>query len=398
MRISSNWSQQQAVKTMNRRESGIAHTRRQLSTGKRILAPADDPIGATQTLGINRTVSRTEQFQRNISQVRARLNQEAQALSAVTQLLQKIRQGTIQASTASQTNKTRGMIGATISQRAKEIGQIANTRDGTGDYIFAGYRADIKPFETTPDGMAYRGDQGQRLFRVGPDQIMPAGDNGAVVFQRIPNGNGAFAVIPDSGNNGGGVIGASTVSDPGTYQPGTFTITFTSPHEYSVRNAENKVVTTGQHQAGDSIKFNGIQFVLDGDPAAGDQFTVQPSDNQSLFTTLNRLVETLKQPMNDVASQARMHNGINAGIRGLDRALTRVLQVRARVGARLNNLDDQKSLNGAFNVELKEQRADIQDTDFAAASSRLLMQKAVLQAAQKAFVKVQNLSLFNLLR
>ncbi len=85
-------------------------------------------------------------------------------------------------------------------------------------------------------------------------------------------------------------------------------------------------------------------------------------------------------------------------ITDLDTALTSVAGARASVGARLNTLDAVKSLNESFGLDTQKNLSAVQDLDYAEAVSRLNLQLTGLQAAQAAFVRIQNLSLFNLLR
>ena len=81
----------------------------------------------------------------------------------------------------------------------------------------------------------------------------------------------------------------------------------------------------------------------------------------------------------------------------IDTALGRILDVRSQIGARLNVLDSQDETNQDFILSLEQTKSQIADIDLAEAISRFNFQIVSLQAAQQAYVKVQNLSLFNLL-
>jgi flagellar hook-associated protein 3 FlgL len=380
------------------RQADLSHTQNQLSTGKRILEPADDPIGATQALGLDRALARTDQYQRNIGAAKDRLNQEEHALSSMSDLLQSVRHSALEANNASQSNQTRGDIATEIRQRIDQLRQIANIRDGHDEYIFAGYSTKTQPFQKGPAGVTYQGDQGQRLFQIGASQQIAAGDSGADVFERIPDGNGTFAVRPDAANTGSGTVGETSVQDPGAYDGDTYTIEFTAADAYQIEDGGGAVVKSGTYADGDSIQFKGIQFTLKGELAAGDTFVAAASKNQSIFKTLNNLADALERPASDAASNARLHNSVNAALNGIDQTMSNSLDVRARVGARLNNLDDQKTINSDYGLQLKSRLSKIEDVDYASAASRLVQQSTVLQAAQQAFIKVQGLSLFNFLR
>lgn len=81
----------------------------------------------------------------------------------------------------------------------------------------------------------------------------------------------------------------------------------------------------------------------------------------------------------------------------LDEAMKRFDMVRASTGARLHALDNQESLNADYILENQATASEIGDLDYADALSKFNLQQVSLQAAQQAFTKVQNLSLFNYL-
>lgn len=82
-------------------------------------------------------------------------------------------------------------------------------------------------------------------------------------------------------------------------------------------------------------------------------------------------------------------------LKDLDNAMERLSNVQVSVGARLNTLDVQESLNDDYIVDYKSIVSDIGDLDYAQAASDFNLQNVALQAAQQAFAKVQKLSLFN---
>ncbi|MBI5041909.1 MAG: flagellar hook-associated protein FlgL [Gammaproteobacteria bacterium] len=87
-----------------------------------------------------------------------------------------------------------------------------------------------------------------------------------------------------------------------------------------------------------------------------------------------------------------------ASLGEIDNAMEHMLQVRARVGARLNTIDDQEQANNYLEIQISSVRSTVEDIDIADVYSRLQQQTLVLQAAQQAFAKVEGMSLFNYLR
>jgi len=87
----------------------------------------------------------------------------------------------------------------------------------------------------------------------------------------------------------------------------------------------------------------------------------------------------------------------NDALDDIDAALDNFLKIRTTVGARMRALDDQESQNEKFVLDMTTTMSDVQDLDFAEAISRFNIEQTALEAAQQAFSRVQNLSLFNFL-
>ena len=108
---------------------------------------------------------------------------------------------------------------------------------------------------------------------------------------------------------------------------------------------------------------------------------------QSVFKTLSDLVAGLKANSPSPSSLTNLNN-----------ALQNVLTVQTRVGARLNAISDQKTLNGNFLLQVQQNRSQLSSLNLAQAATRLNRQLVALQAAQQSFAKIQGLSLFDFLR
>lgn len=401
MRISTNQVQQQGVNTMLDQQVQISKTQQQLSSGQRILTPADDPAGASQALDLAQAVAVNTQYQANVDAARARLNLEESSLHGVTNLLQNVRTLAVQANNTTLSNNDRAAIAKEVRQRLDEVLSLANTKDGNGEYLFAGYKSQTQPFSRNSTGSyIYSGDQGQRFLQVGPTRQVAADDSGTAVFQSIRNGNGTFTTLDNPANTGNGVIDTGTVS--GAFVSDTYTLSFTQvlstdPITYTVTGATSGVVASGAYTSGANITFNGAQISVTGTPANGDNFTIKPSANQDIFTTLQNMAVALETPVNNAAGQARLNNAMSRALTDIDQSANSILVTTSGIGARINAIDSQKEVNDAYTLQLKQTLSTVQDLDYASASTQLNAQLLALQAAQQSFTKVQRLSLFNYL-
>jgi len=395
MRVSTSGIYASGLSAMQRLQVALDHTQRQISTGRRILTPSDDPLAAARALEIRESIGRLEQFDRNANIAANRLSQEESALGSVNNLLQRVRELSLQANNATQNNESRQLIAIELRQHLDQLVQIANQKDGNGSHLFSGNLEATTPVSQMGASFVYMGDQGQRFIQIGEGRQVADGDSGAAVFFNIRNGNGTFSSSPSATNTGSGILGAGSLVDPAAWDRGQYTIRFIDPTSYEVLDASAAVVTTGAFQPGDTLAFSGIELKLDGQPAAGDEFIVAPSRNQDVFSVVDEIATALEQAVTDPAAQAALNNSMNSGLQSIDQAIGNVLDVRTQVGSRLAAIENQVDSNGAFKLNYQDTLASIEDLDYAEALSRLSIEVTTLEAAQQSFIRTQSLSLFN---
>ncbi|MDH3547077.1 MAG: flagellar hook-associated protein FlgL [Gammaproteobacteria bacterium] len=395
MRVSTASAYINGISAIQRLQEALDFAQRQISTGRRILAPSDDPIASARSLELRESLSRLNQFDRNAGIATNRLSQEEAGLSSVGNVLQRVRELTLQANNATQSDETRALIAIEMREQLDHLVQLANQKDGTGRYLFSGNLGDVQPVTRMGSTFAYNGDQGQRFIQVGEGRQVADGDPGSAIFFQIRNGNGVFSTAAAAANTGTGLLGTGSVVDPTQYDQDQYTLRFIGPGNYEVVDSLGGIVTTGSYQSGDTVAFRGIEFSLSGQPATGDEFVVSPSQYQSVFATIDNIATALERSITDDASRAAMTNGANAGLIDIDQALGKVLDIRTQVGSRLAVTESQVDSNGAYALIAQETLAEIEDLDYAEAISRLSLQVSTLEAAQQSFIRTQSLSLFN---
>jgi flagellar hook-associated protein 3 FlgL len=239
------------------------------------------------------------------------------------------------------------------------------------------------------------------MVAAGAGLQIATGDPGSAVFANIPTGNGTFTVAAAAGNAGSVVAGTTSVSDPtaspSAWDGGGYSIVFTTPDAYEVRDASDAVVGTGIYDPvnGGTIGFRGAQIALTGTPVAGDSLAIAPSANQDVFSTLQNFITTLRTPN---GGGADMQNAMNAQLMNLDQAMGNVTRTRGQVGARMNALDQQQGLNNDLTLQYQSSLSDVQDVNYYDAVGQLNAQTTALQAAQLTFSKMQTSKLFDYLR
>jgi flagellar hook-associated protein 3 FlgL len=425
MRISTAQIFQQGLSGVLRQQNELSQTQLQLSTGRKINSPSDDPVGAARLQGLERAVEVNEVYDRNVSRTRQRLQVEETAIAAAGEVIQRVRELTVQASNAPLSDSDKAQIAVELRQRLDEMVAIANTRDGDGEFIFAGVQAGTKPFVAGAGGdISYEGDSIQRELTIGPGITMRDGDTGDKVFMAIRDGNGVVSASQNPANTGGGYIAVENSIDQSAYVGAgrdTYTVEFVDAERFVVRDGSGSFVTGlgslvpdpadpdpanptlplvpgGDYTAGDRISFDGVNVTVRGTPEDGDEFVVEPASNQSVFATLNDLIGALESSSGTTPDAAEQRQGIDNALARLDRIETRFLEVRSDIGGRLNTLDSVENNLAEQSLSLETLNSEVKDLDYAEAITRLQQELVTLQAAQQSFVRIQGLSLFNFLR
>lgn len=402
MRIATFQLHQQALQSMQRQTAKIQKTELQIASGLKFLKPSDDPVGAVKVLNLNTNLGMVEQYSRNVAQAQSALAFQESVLISVNDSLQRIRELTVQANNPANHASALRSIGQEIDEHLKQIKVLANTRDSAGEYIFGGFRVNQPPFVEEGGVMSYNGDQGQRLVQIGEGAQVAVRDPGDHVFMNIRGGDGAVQVLASPDNNGTVVVGQFGVS--GNFAGGNYTVTFSAgapgePMQYTATDGAlpPNVVASGDYVDGGTLNVGGAQFTLSGKPNAGDTVTVRAARHVDMFTMVADIAAALQDGGTGAGAQARRLNAVAQGLANLDQALDAVSNQRASVGNRLGYIESIDELNQDFKLQLDTVLSATQDLDYVEAIASFNQQLTSLQAAQQAYMKTSELSLFRYL-
>lgn len=384
-------------------QSQVYKTQSQVSSGKRVLQPSDDPVAAAQILQLDQAQSGIDQYKKNITGATNSLELEDSQLDNVGTLLTRVRELAVQAGDGGLSQSERKAIAAELTQRLDELVGLANTRTANGEYIFGGFQGQQAPFVQSGTTVTFRGDQGQRYVQVSSSTYVPVNDSGQDIFVAIPSSR--LPTTATATNAGDATIAMGQVADQTQFKasfngPYTITINTTGPSPtYQIDTVPaGAPVATGNYVSGQSIQFNGAQIDIVGTPANGDSFTVDAPSTQDAFTTIGKLINGLNSLTDSDSDKLRLRDLISESLDNLDGAGTNIDNVRAKVGARLNVLDSTSSLQDGLGLTNQKVLSQVRDLDYASAISQLNQENLVLQAAQQSFAKISSLSLFDFLR
>ncbi|MDK9558138.1 flagellar hook-associated protein FlgL [Marinobacter sp. M216] len=405
MRISSQQIFSGGISRLQELNSSLNNTQQQISTGKRVNQPSDDPVAAARILKLDQELSRVETYQRNVNLADNRLNQEESALESSIDIIQRVRELTVQAGNGSLSANDRQSISSELKERLDQLADVANTRDPSGEYIFSGFQGTKQAFVQAADGSwQYQGDEGQRVLEIDDGVTVPISDHGKGIFVTVPK---AITGVEAAGNSPGSYISGVELADGDALQnafggavPNDIQLTVNGAGEVIAENRNTvpaTVLATTPSPAviGEEFEVAGISVTVS-DAAPGDEFTLAISDKQSVFKTIENLIAGLDSLGKDTAKSAAQFDTLIAdSLNNLDNAQESIVLKQTELGGRMNAVESTKNFLEDSSVYTNQIRSELQDVDYAEAISNLSFQSFVLQAAQQSFAQVSRLSLFD---
>ncbi len=186
MRVTNNMLSHNLLRNLEHANNKMVLLQDQLSTGKRITKPSDDPVGTETSLRLTSTINSMEQWKKNASEALSCLNSTEGILGNMTSMLQRVRELTVKGAT-SQADEDRGQIAKEIDQLTMQFQSLANSQVNN-KYIFSGSKINIAPVEAytgtgTPPALSkWHGNDNVIEIEVGPNVNMPVAIKGSELF------------------------------------------------------------------------------------------------------------------------------------------------------------------------------------------------------------------------
>ena len=412
MRISTIQAFNNGVAGIQRNYANATRTQEQISTGNRILTPADDPVASVRLLQLEQQQNVLTQYKDNLTAANNSLTQEEVTLNSVNTILQRVRELAVQAGNGALSQADRQSIAAELGAREEELFGLMNTRNARGEYLFAGFQGKTQPFVREGDGSySYQGDEGQRKLQVASSLDLAISDSGKKIFQNVTNAGRLDSALDITAAPGSTLsVSAPLVQDEVAFAGNpAFPVTCveirfdpTDPKRYDVYGIPAAaVLASGRMDAddetSDQLVFRGVSVQFDGVPVGGESIdiTADPTrQTQGILDTISQLRTSLENP----ATGLQVRDAVAVALTNLDNGMSIVDSVRGEIGARLNIIESTQTDNEDVSLVNKSVQADLRELDYAEALSRLSFQTIVLEAAQQSYVKISSLNLFNQLR
>lgn len=209
-RVTQGMMNNQLLRNISTNLSRINDNQNQLSTGRRINKPSDDPVGISFSLRYRSELSANEQFKSNADAAVSWLDYTDTTLNQANTVIQRVRELTVQATNGTNPQSALDAIKKEIDQLNEQLVNIGNSQFN-GKYVFNGQKTDKQPYNlTTAD--TDQADTGEIKFDIGVGVRVSANISGDQVFGRAGDNDNIFLVMKDLSRELGlgnqGAIGA----------------------------------------------------------------------------------------------------------------------------------------------------------------------------------------------
>lgn len=382
-------------------EASLYSIQQQLSSGKRINTPSDDPLGAAQLSVIKDQANQNTVFSKAIDAAKNNIQTGAAAVGSALGQLQNAFQLAVQARNGSYGPGDLKNLGSTLGGILSDLVQTANAQDGAGNYLFAGSKSQTQPFQFNGAQYAYQGDQTVGFVRTGAASLTQTSWTGLSLFAGGLSGDGVVDASAGSANAGNGVVTQIVQSSPGSYNGDKYSVAFSTSGnqiQATATNLSTSTIVAGpvNFTEGQPLSFAGVSLTINGAPQAGDVFNVDAAQRFNVLDALSSLANTLSN--SGSYSKSQVQNTLAQSQRLLSSSLTNMTSESAMMGSELNTLATQKTAVEDRGVGIEVSRSALEDVDFAKAINDFTAQKTALTASLQSFAAISGLSLFNYLK
>lgn len=185
MRINTYMAFETSVSQLQSRQTALSRAQEQLTSGKRVDRPSDDPAAAARAERALAAIGRADASQRALDTSRNAMALTESALGDAGEMLQQARELVISAGNGSLTDTDRRTLAEAIRGLRNDLLAVANRGDGGGRYLFGGQGSDVPPLVDGVNGVTYRGTGGEQLASAG--EITPLSVDGYAAFLSTPD-------------------------------------------------------------------------------------------------------------------------------------------------------------------------------------------------------------------
>lgn len=405
MRVTTNLIFDQNFRAINNSQGQLSDIQTQLATGKKLLKPSDDPVGASQVIRLTEEIDKISQYKRNNDLVTNALELQETSLRSINDVVNRARLLAVQSGNGILSEADKQALGSEIEQLRNQVVDLMNTQNASGEYIFSGYQSASQAFEFNPTAddnhIRFIGDNGTNSIQLSDSVTIQSTTSGKTLFEDVQ------ARLDFSFSNVNGVTFDDysiknqrtfdqfhkTNFDPANPANNEYQFDVISANQIQVTNVGTGVVVDSlSFEAGEIVTFQGVELTMQANSGDSFQLDLNRPKKTNLAETLHNFFIGLNDPN---LNPQEFSTIVDDTLVGIDNGLTKMARENSSVGARLNIAESVEGSLLDAEIANEKARSSIEDVDYAFASSEFAKQETALEAAFASFPRIANLSLFN---
>jgi len=203
MRVTNSMLGGQLLLSLQRVLGKLAKQQDQIASGRRILAPSDDPAGIAQSLTVKSRQVLNQQHQKNITEARSMLETADSHLQTIIEAMTQVREIAVRGGNDTNGPQERQAIGSQVNQFLESLVELANSKGNDGNYLFAGQESTTPPYTVTRNAQGNitavtpnpRGIDSAILAEVDDGVTLPVTISGTDIFGPSSSPTYAFDVL-----------------------------------------------------------------------------------------------------------------------------------------------------------------------------------------------------------
>ena len=428
MQVSTKLFNEQQVRQFSKLTADIQAKQEKISSGRAILNASDDPVAAVSLSAANEQKLLIERFEENVYLAQNRLEAGDKVLNESQSVMMRITELATQARNPAYDAFSRRAILTEMLELREVLVDLANTKDARGHSLFAGFKNEETAFVKNANGkVEYNGDRGIHTVQISENMSVPTSLDGLTVFGRVETANGRRNIFEIIDGVAASINPLRELNEHATADVRAEAI-FTLPRqnqtwELDLKGSLGMVRISAVLSEGNEENFaDAVNFVSD---QTGVIAEFDKISGRIILTDIEAgeiRVENLEiegQELTDYAGQYNLSFGavdennvsigvprvltdldqlLGRGISNLKSALDHLSLQQAVIGAQVSKAEVQRGALASRKLAVSQDISKIGDADLAKLVTELQSQLTNRDAAQQAFAKIGQQSLFDYLR
>lgn len=182
MRITNGMIVNRVLANLNNNMENLAAMRQQMSSGKTVSKPSDNPVYVARIMRLQSMVHEQKEYQNNMKDAKAFIDNAESAMGTVTDILNRAKELAIYGANGTNDDTDRMAQAVEVDELIDELIEVANS-SFEGRYIFGGTKTETPPFKRDGDTINYSGDGGAMQWEISKEVTLQVNIPGKEMFQ-----------------------------------------------------------------------------------------------------------------------------------------------------------------------------------------------------------------------